>query len=203
MASDQQRIFCPRCRANNFLGQTNCWQCGASLPPPEAGAYVPSPANILRGAPMQPSQIPVQHPPQWQANPNPPFDTSSSSNRKIWFVVIPVILVLIGVIFYLMSMLNSKKAGPTDDLHAQIERLKQQEKGMMDNRNKPTGTDEVDETTQAAKREIQRLREKQGLTAPNPDADGSITLQTGGKITSEDWDKARRSLRKSSTYNPP
>lgn len=30
------RIACPRCRANNFVGQAQCWQCRASLPPPEA-----------------------------------------------------------------------------------------------------------------------------------------------------------------------
>ncbi len=38
MRSDNspQRLACPRCRANNFVGQAQCWQCKASLPPPEA-----------------------------------------------------------------------------------------------------------------------------------------------------------------------
>ncbi len=35
MNQGQTRIPCPKCRSNNFFGQTNCWQCGASLPPPD------------------------------------------------------------------------------------------------------------------------------------------------------------------------
>src|SRR5437667_2351552 len=45
MNQGTDRIPCPRCRANNFLGQPTCWQCGGSLPPPEAlGAATVSPA---------------------------------------------------------------------------------------------------------------------------------------------------------------
>jgi hypothetical protein len=38
MNQGQTRIPCPKCRSNNFPGQTNCWQCGASLPPPNVFA---------------------------------------------------------------------------------------------------------------------------------------------------------------------
>src|SRR5438094_785724 len=55
MNQGTDRIPCPKCRANNFLGQTNCWQCGSSLPPPDS---VGSPAR----APQNPQ--PAYAPPQ-------------------------------------------------------------------------------------------------------------------------------------------
>src|SRR5215470_777064 len=55
MNQGQARIPCPKCGANNFLGKTNCWQCGGSLPPPETFAppvYTPPP-------PTPPGTIPL------------------------------------------------------------------------------------------------------------------------------------------------
>src|SRR5207249_3799981 len=39
--ADGLRIVCPRCRANNFAGKTHCWQCSATLPPPESASAPP------------------------------------------------------------------------------------------------------------------------------------------------------------------
>src|SRR5690349_10083824 len=44
MNQGDQRVPCPKCKANNFLATTNCWQCGSSLPPPEAFGAAPQPA---------------------------------------------------------------------------------------------------------------------------------------------------------------
>ncbi len=157
---------------------------------------------MARGAQLQPPQ-PYVPAPQWTSPQAFPQTSSTGSNRVIWFAVVPAVLVLVGVILFLVLRLNAKQALPKDDLQAQIERLKAQQGAMMGQKSSESLDTESDQTTQEAKREIQRLKDKAGLQTPQADINGDIRLQSGGKISTEEWNKARSSIRKSSTYNPP
>src|ERR1051325_3967210 len=70
---DGQRLACPRCKANNFVGQAQCWQCRAPLsaggapqtsrpaPPPKPSPAAPAPSRPA--APRRPQEALVAHPP--------------------------------------------------------------------------------------------------------------------------------------------
>lgn len=55
-----ERVRCLRCGANNFPGQAQCWQCRASLPPPEE-VGIPARPQPQTFAPLAPA------PPRWRA----------------------------------------------------------------------------------------------------------------------------------------
>lgn len=92
------RIACPRCGANCMPGQDRCWQCGGSLPPPEAVLGTPSVprGQGRRGAP--------------------------------WLLLIPVVAVAILVLgLFAAARLRQRQGGPDSDirsLSAEIEALR-------------------------------------------------------------------------------
>jgi hypothetical protein len=175
MNQGTDRIPCPRCRANNFPGKPNCWQCGGSLPPPEA----------LRQAAGPP-------PPQGYPQPmfHPPF--SGGRKRASWIVVVPVLLILLfvtgGLFAYVARM---RTANPGSGLDALQALRKQMEGRIQQEVSRDAESSEPDDPLeQRAKRELGRLYEKRGYTPPPADADGNIHLRTGGTVTQEQWNRA-------------
>ncbi len=65
-----QRLACPHCHANNFVGQMQCWQCKGSLPPPEATRSV------------TPNTPAASTPPAWAQQPNAQRPNSLTPNAQ-------------------------------------------------------------------------------------------------------------------------
>src|ERR1051325_5261862 len=114
MNQGQARIPCPKCRSNNFLGQTNCWQCGSSLPPPEAFAAaqpsaMPPPQSQPQFAPgsrhssERPAPFPQTPAPQRQSAPYVPTQRGGRSRWLIAYYAVfgfSVLMLLVYMGFY-------------------------------------------------------------------------------------------------------
>jgi len=181
MNHGQARIVCPRCRANNFPGTPHCFQCGGSLPPPEAvGQPAAAPPNYGRPA----AQSPYPQAP-FGAQPVPPAYSAVRPNRSAWWVVVPVILVLILVcgglfVFSLRSRSTARSAGGSD-IQAQVDELNRlrREHGLA-----PSGPAAPTEPT-TEQRELSRLREK--IYGPGSSSGGSAG--SGRPITFGEWQR--------------
>lgn len=191
MNQGDQRIPCPKCRANNFLGKTNCWQCGSSLPPPEAvgtpaGYTQPAPAQQ---SPFQPNQAPLGYHPQ------------ASSRRGVPAVVIAVVAVLViavvGAVAMARSRSHSRIPGNLDLTPDQMRQIQQFQNSVRQSSGSSdlSSANDPDSPESQARREIKRLEDK-GLvpSAPKADAEGRIHLQSGGTISPEEWERARQSI---------
>jgi hypothetical protein len=184
MNQGNQRIACPKCRANNFLGQPNCWQCGSSLPPPEA-----------LGQPVQPAPQPYAPVPQAA-----PFaHTIAPAARKggAWKTVVPVVLILVvagaGLIYAAARNQKAPQAAVTKDLIQQLDQLKAQS-GQQAPSSGTSANGPVDPDVAAAQRAIDKFRRDNPGFAPPTDAQGNVHLQGGGTITREQWERARNAV---------
>lgn len=166
------RILCPRCRANNFPGQTNCWQCGHLLQPPEA---------------VEPSVA-------WMAS-----DNGSAQNRraaKLWqHTVLAVLLALIAAIGGLF-VLTLRSRNPSNDPRAALEATK--DRLMREPvRSVPFNTGlNVDPVEAQARQELERLRREFGVGSAPVGPDGRVHLRSGGSISPEEWERAVRNLQR-------
>jgi hypothetical protein len=126
-------------------------------------------------------------------------------------IVVPLILVaMLGAGAYLfMTAFHTKAPGPASDLQSQIEALKAKQGEMMKQGGlnsgiSDTNTLDPDSTEAKAQRELKRLREKAGISAPPPtDANGNVHLRGGGTLTREEWEKAQNSIKSSPVYHAP
>lgn len=175
-----ERIPCPRCRANNFLGQTHCWQCKSPLPPPEA----------VRG-------------PAYPVAPTPQSYAYAPAPRSRSFPLLPfvgIVLLVFGGALYFVFQNRSKTTETTTrsrrlpDAAARVE----QPGVIMD-----TGpafdssvSAENDPVAAEAKRAVDRARGELALPPPNAqrDENGRYRLRSGGAISQEEWERARRSI---------
>lgn len=194
MNQGQSRIGCPRCRANNFPGKMHCWQCGGSLPPPEAvGQPAPAPVHYAQ-QPLPDTQYPTPnaYPPAGYAQ-YPPLRPS-----RRWFLAplafLLVAAILGGLFFFAFRSRARQTLGPLEQAPKTFgdyaNRLRR-EGGLGD-----TGANdsETDPTISQARREIERLSGQAGAYAPPVSQDGKVHLQRGGSISPEEYERARRSL---------
>jgi hypothetical protein len=173
MYHDRARIKCPRCGVNNFTGQTNCWKCSGSLPPPEAvspPAVFPQPQAAMQSS--APARVPARR-------------------GSRWMVIVPVallILVLAGALFWFASRRHAQ-TGAIGDIAAQLDALNAQKERIL-RQNPPALSDpsvlDPDSETARARRELQRLEKKLGNSLPPTDAQGRVHLQGGGTLSAEE-----------------
>lgn len=187
MNQGQQRIPCPRCRANNFLGTTHCWQCGGSLPPPEVVGQVTMPV---------PAPPPSAHP-----SPNtyypPPYDAAAVRRSSRRLMLIPLVFLLViglGALFVIAFQSRHGAVMPgLDDAQARMNAYADRLRREMDDSTAESG--DIDPLTAQARREIERLSEQVGGLGPPSDPQGRVHLRSGGTISREQWERARDSLR--------
>jgi hypothetical protein len=162
---DATRITCTRCRANNFPGQTQCWRCGHSLPPPEA---------------LEPSRnLPVcRHAP-----------VSVRRPQKLQKPFVPV--VLCAVILLSGLLVFAFRSWRQQDLRTELattnDRLLREPPFV------PSGIT-ADPLAEQAQRELERLQREIGMSKVPISPDGQVHLRSGGTISPEEWKRAAKSL---------
>lgn len=190
--SGQDRIACPQCRANNFPGQPRCWQCGASLPPQDALNSRPSPGP--QGSPMP-----------FPARPGPGV---ASPPRLLWGLVLAgVALVSFLAVFLLVNRraANEKIVWETPRRSEPALAPAPAPDATNAANEAPARPENSDPLTDQAKREIQRAQ--RDLAIPAPDSvsgkDGRIHLRSGGTISADEWERARRKVQESPYFRDP
>lgn len=206
MNHGQQRISCPKCRSNNFLGQPTCWNCGASLPPPEAMAPPASTIARYPAAPVRNAEPPntptsIQPPIQSPTNPytHQPIHTPRATGLRIAIWAILILPVLLAMSWYAKTRSggNAIEAQKDAAIKMQEELTRSLDERIKASQERPTGPGALDpdSTDAQARRELKRIYEKTGVGAPPPtDAEGNVHLQGGGTLTREQWEKTRDSL---------
>jgi hypothetical protein len=193
------RIVCPKCRANNMPGQPRCFQCGSSLPPPEALQQVAAYPQQSYVAPQQPVYQQTAHQPQ------PPFHNQfsaqpfqnhspKSSNMRV-YIIIAIVAASCG----LMTVFASRKVAThrqaesmgTEAQVAELDRLRK-EHGI----NQPAAPPQ-DADADATRRELDRLRNKYGIGTSNPHNPSDGSVPNGGAVTFDQW---RRQHNDSTNY---
>lgn len=168
------RTVCPKCRANNMPGQTNCFQCGSSLPPPE-------PASL----PIAPDARAQYHNAPPASFPRPPFAVPRRSPWEAIVICAAVLAVVCGSALLFAARrpnLRQSAAMSAGMQAAELDQLRRAH-GLG-----PTAssTGSGDDST---RRELDRLREKYGLNTGNPHNPNDGSAPNGGAIT---FDQYRR-----------
>jgi len=170
-----------------------CWQCGNSLPPPEA---MGQPARPVGFAPPQAglgAAPTAQSPP-----PNAySYDVIPARRSSRWLTILPVALLFVIVLGVLFAIALRSRSGKSmvpglDDaqekVNAYADRLRRELQGVE------SDSDADDPLTSQVRREIKRLSGQIGAAAPPADSQGNVHLRTGGTITREEWERARDSV---------
>ncbi len=217
------RISCPRCRANNFPGQPQCWQCRAPLPPPEtlAASAAYSPQGNVRGevrgdvrAAGVPHPMPVQ--PPMAVSPHPSASVPIPQRQPNYWLLMPLIaLITFAIVWFVAGRsyqtrieippANGRAPGFDTNPAGRVPEAVTSEPPATPGASTGTAPTEADPLTAQAQREIERA--KRGLNLPPPNAvgpDGRVRLRGGGSISVEEWEAARRKLQDSPlTREPP
>ena len=208
-----QRLACPHCHANNFLGQDRCWQCKGSLPPPEMVAR-PTPASASAwggAAPIAPL-------------PGPTVNGRSGGSAKSSLVPLMIAVVLLtasGAIWFAMHQAPSLPGGNSGGVPgtsvsnsfpgegAGMRELRQDARNEVPERDMPSsglagpGSSPVpdmgsngDPNVAAAKQAVQRALPRLGLPAGgNQSSDGTVHLRNGDTISREQYEETQRKLK--------
>ncbi|MEP6754505.1 MAG: hypothetical protein ABJA67_03305 [Chthonomonadales bacterium] len=181
------RVTCPRCGANNFVGQPSCWQCQSSMPPPEA--------------------IGISSPHQFNQQPFAPPRRTMPMGAVVAITICLILASVVGA-YILFGRPHKSDVAEPGSLQAKIDELKKQEaalgKRMGSQVPEPTlGSN--DELGSAAQRRLQELKEKAGAMGAAPPSMGNddIRLQGGGSLTKDQYQKALDSVKNSGRYHPP
>ncbi len=205
MNHGQVRIPCPKCRANNFPGVPHCWQCGASLPPPESVAQpVQRPVSPAGRRALDPRLPTIES----GVTPSPPrpLTPSPTEPRRIpwlWLRVTAVSICVLWGLFiaaYYVRMHNQATTidRQKDAIIEQNERYMRDLDKALHNPAAVSDPSALDPNSQEAqaRRELERLNKKLDGTAPPPvSPDGRVHLETGGSISAQEWERAKESLR--------
>lgn len=174
---ERQRIPCPRCGANNFPGQVRCWQCGASLPPPEEIGAASAPAT----------------PPRGSVPPPVPTRPSRRSRTGLWVLLAAALILACAIPLFLRSVRTGAARSASEQ--AELQRLRQQMlRGDELPGSQPAEPLEQNSVEARARRELDRLRQEAGLANPPADSSGQVHLQTGGSLSADEWQRAQRAL---------
>jgi hypothetical protein len=181
-----ERIPCPRCRANNFLGQTHCWQCKSSLPPPDATAYPARPVSAPSGYPVA---APVGYPASHYVVP---------ARRVNWLPVAFVALLVCGGVLYMaLSRAKSPESRSPERRQPRVAQpAASDEPRTIWVTGPPSQIPDNDPVTDEARRAVERASRELDLPPPNAarDTDGRIRLRSGGVLSEEEWQRARRKV---------
>ncbi|HZP83484.1 MAG TPA: hypothetical protein VFB21_17700 [Chthonomonadaceae bacterium] len=172
---NQERIACPRCRANNFVGQAQCWQCRAPLPQQAVPARMPA-------APPVPFAPPPRH-----AN-------------LVWLLLPIVAVIAFLAVFYGLGVSRpSEEAAqvvkpplPASDLPP-----------ASSPTSAPVSADPITAQAQReierARQDYNLPAPAPGVVSP----DGKVHLRGGGTLRPDEWEAARRKLQDSPILRQP
>ena len=214
-----ERIACARCRANNFVGQAQCWQCGHSLPPPEMAAIAVPPAPMagrpVAVAPARPAGLPVS-PPQVRVVPIvmppqsvPAYAAGAKTGRGKMPLILSIALLTAAVVVVFVVRRNAAPASVAAQMSRSNTRnlnsLDAQARGMTGS-GLPDATGvrlsmpardplpaSADPNEQAARRAIENAIPRLGLP-PQASLDNSVHLQNGDTISRDQYEETRRKL---------
>jgi len=200
----QQRIPCPRCQSNNFPGHTNCWQCGATLPPPESALPTPKlQPPTLNAQRSTLNALPPPVPPGSAAMYSFPGAVPRSGFNWFYLRLGILAVTLLGMLAAATYYANLGRTATNIDSGTQqaIDQMEQMNRSMgqmidqsQQSISSPAAMDPNSVESQA-KRELERLQRQHGVTAPPPvSPDGRVRLQSGGTLNPEEYDRARRAL---------
>lgn len=150
-------------------GQPRCFQCGSSLPPPEA---------LAQPAPM---------PPPFQAAAFPAPPPFRQARRSPW----PALAVVAGLVFLVAIPMMLFAGGTAPVRTAAAPSSATMQAAELDQLRKAHGlgvgapqTESGDDDT---RRELNRLREKYGINTANPHSPSDGSVPNGGRMTFDQW----------------
>jgi hypothetical protein len=191
------RVSCPRCRANNFVGQAHCWQCRAPLPPPESLA-APLPYTV----PMRQGREAAQRQASIPAG-------AYRRNPGLWLVLPLVAGITFGIVWFVGGA--QQRAGEAGGTVAPPQ-ARYGTPSAVPRRSTPAGLPDgtassaaaTDPLTDQARREVERARSDIGLPPPETvDPGGRVHLRSGGTLSMDEWEAARRKLQASPILRDP
>ena len=204
MRSDRsgERLACPHCRANNFVGQAQCWQCRGSLPPPEE-------QNGRQGH-RETGRPPVQAPSASISQYAPPIPSARPVRSKTPLVLCIALLTACVLVAYGARQIASRGSGSAQ-VRGVAPELNREASGVVPLREMPNSglpdangvrlsmperdplPPSADPTEMAAKRAIEHAIPRLGLPPGTP-PDGDVHLRNGDTISREQYEEARRKL---------
>ena len=200
------RVACPRCRANNFAGKTQCWQCAATLPPPEA--VTPAGRSTVGGAPAhRPAAQHAAVPPGFGPPPSMAADPATGAFVRKWGMSpgTAAALVAIGLgAFLLVWTVGGYLRGGAPSVRSGPAPAAQTAPPVA--RDEPAvqpADDSADPIVEESKRFIDRESRHAGLPEPPAASDGRVYLRGGGSITGEQYRDAQRRVRESPVMHAP
>ena len=227
MRSDNspQRLACPRCHANNFVGQAQCWQCKASLPPPEAmnTPTVAGWAQPSSAAPLQSARPPMTSPQNAGPQTNRQAANAASPMQQPQFTPrrgskTPLIVAGAMVTASVVVWLAFHRAAPvssTPGLSLPPGVSTAGTEGVLPDGMLPGSHDirlaqperdlippSVDPTETAARRAVQRAIPRLGLP-PGTGSDGTVHLRNGDTISKEQYEATQEKLKNNPLMGSP
>lgn len=200
---DGQRVTCSRCQANNFVGQTHCWQCRAPLSAgaasmPSAASQPTLPPVRNRPGDLNPFSAP---PPAPQPRQTPEALAIKTPPRPVMFAALFAVAVLaFGVVFLIAGHPQTAPAlpPPVSESRSMIPDPSpvRSPEAQTETRSETADSDPI---LDEGKRALER--EKRHLDLPSSDgvvsSDGRVHLRSGGSISPEEWREAQRKLKDS------
>jgi hypothetical protein len=111
-----------------------------------------------------------------------------------WFVLGLSLASIIVIIFAVSHVAKTKKdANSIDQTVKQLGDLRDQYNRALGDTTPNTSID-PNSPEGRGQQELKRLERQLGPLAPPADASGRVHLQTGGSISAEEWERARRSI---------
>jgi hypothetical protein len=208
------RIACPKCQANNFVGHTNCWQCRAPLPPPEAIGAVgrPGPSIASRHSPPAPNQFGGSSPAALSPGRGAPSQLPQGSGFDARFlqrwgmspgvaaVVAAVGLGMFLVVWFVAGQLRNGagtvRSAPTAPVPITAPATPESEASRIVN-------DDTDPLVAESRRLIERESRHAGLPEPPTSGDGRVHLRSGGSISPDQYRDAQRHVNESPIMRTP
>jgi hypothetical protein len=173
---NQERIACPRCRANNFQGQAQCWQCRAPLPQQAAPARMPAAQPV-------------------------PFAPPPRRTNWVW-----LLLPVVAIIAFLAVFYGVGASRPSEEVAQSVKSPPMPSSDLPPVSASTPASVSSDPITAQAQREIERARQDYNLPVPASGVaspDGKVHLRGGGTLRPDEWEVARRKLQASPILRQP
>ena len=210
------RIVCPRCRANNFACKTQCWQCSASLPPPEStGAVIAAaPAATRRVVHSVPDARYSQGlPAAAQSGPAAPRHAELDRGHGAPATTGPRLnggtaaaLVCSALLMFLVVWLVAGRLRTDSDAARALPSSSSAQllaPPTPESRAAQAAPDDSDPVVAEGKRVIERESRHAGLPEPPVSGDGQVYLRGGGSISPDRYRDAQRHVQDSPVMQMP